>query len=88
MAQDNFKIESGLEIPPMQRVARESKYPFSKMRVNDSFFVPDVKPSTLHACITRFQKGPNGIEKNKPKKFVTRSVKEGNKNGVRVWRTE
>lgn len=33
-----FEIESGIEIPERQK--RQSKYPFSKLEIGESFFIP------------------------------------------------
>lgn len=82
-----IKIERGVPIPLVDKPERESKYPFGEMEIEESFFVPNTKPSSMHACISRFKKS-----KGSERKFTVRSVteKQGDKDveGVRIWRIE
>lgn len=84
IAAAQFQIERGVEVPPPARLDRAIKYPFDKMELKDSVFIPDVKAPTIHACLTRFKKHPRGIGK----KFSVRTLTEDGVAGVRVWRTE
>lgn len=84
-ANTGFTIDDDIA-PPTGRAARQSAYPFDKLEVNQSFFVPaeDVDQAKLlgrltTACSNRSKKGG---------KFIARkwTGKDGVL-GVRVWRT-
>jgi len=84
-----FDIESNIPLPV--RAKRGSSYPFAKMAVGDSFFVgtadeAEDKRATarLSAAIRVFRKGS---EANGARRFAVCTVQEGDKAGVRVWRT-
>lgn len=72
-----FKIEKGVPIPP--KIASSiKKYPFEKLKIGDSFFVPlaDGKsPSSLFSAISQAKKRL-GIN------LFSAKVKDGR----RVWR--
>lgn len=83
-SRDGYIIESGIPIPAIQsdamRVYGRPKYPWSKMREGDSFFVPGdgraqqqikLSSATARRCL-----------RHDGERYVTRKV-EG---GVRVWR--
>jgi hypothetical protein len=69
-----FVIESDV---PIQSRTKQCKYPFAKLEVGDSFFVPGIKMSVLSSAAS-------GARKRTGFKFTTRTV-DG---GVRTWRTE
>lgn len=75
-----LEIEKGIEVPSGRC---ETKYPFSRMEVGDSFFVP-----CAQAVKRKLQSnlGAYGLRcasnQKSGQKFVTRQV-EG---GIRVWR--
>lgn len=76
-----IKIEKNIPIP-----VTEIKYPFDKMDVGDSFFIPenDKKVRLKIQCAVRSY---FNIYKKKTKatmKIISKSLE----NGVRVWRTE
>lgn len=72
-----IEIEKGVPVAPKAGGASPPKYPWKKMAVGDSFFVPKVKPSSLsRQAHLAAQAIGNGT------RFITRTV-EG---GVRVWR--
>jgi len=72
-------IEKGVPLPALRRAGRKSKYPFAEMEPGDSFFVKDVKASSLHTSALCFAK------RHQPAwKFVTRKV-EG---GTHIWRVK
>lgn len=75
-----FKVESGI---PMERQPRETKYPFDKMKVTDSFLVPKngKSPNSIRPAIYAALKNFNKNQK-KPIKLSMLTVKEG----LRVWR--
>jgi len=77
-----MKIDKNVPIPETQyRGQKESKYPFDKLGIGDSFFIEcnkenaRAKQSTLCALASRFGK-------NKRKSFIVKQVL----GGVRVWR--
>lgn len=72
-------IDKNIPLPVIERpqlVTRNSKYPWTKMEINDSFFVKDVK-------IKNFSGSAYAAGKRTGHKFAVRSM-DG---GVRVWRT-
>jgi hypothetical protein len=69
-----FKIESDVPVPDERR---RFKYPWSEMKVGDSFFVENGSQNVLSTAGRQYGRFHGG-------KFSTR--KEGN--GVRVWRIE
>ena len=72
-----YVIEKGIPTPELRALAvRRTKYPFAKMKIGDSFFVPNGKVNTISVSVATFHKN------NKPKRFTCRTV-EG---GIRVWR--
>lgn len=69
-----FEIEKGVAIPRGR--GRAGMYPFRKMEVGDSFFVPGATAKHLSSCACQFS-ARHGW------KFSVRTV-DG---GARVWRT-
>lgn len=69
-----FKVEKGIPVPAFKDAY---KYPFSNMKVGDSFFVPMNDPICRKVSYASFQYG-----KRHKQKFKIRSV-DG---GVRCWR--
>jgi hypothetical protein len=80
-----IEIEQGVPVPvPSRRVRGQSKYPFLKMEVGDSFFVasePGRMLATQQAIRAAMRKG---LSLRSHLKFTTRRV-EG---GIRCWRME
>ena len=82
---EDIKIEHGIPItttpPPNAR-----KYPFNKMEIGDSFFVPVER----NAKRCRVGAAAFSYGRRKGKKFSTRTVfdDDGNTIGHRVWRVE
>lgn len=70
-----FLIEK--EIPPAP-IQRPAKYPFREMEIGDSFFVVGVPMTCIHGCARR----------HRPRRFICRSTRENDIQGIRVWRTE
>lgn len=77
----NIAVESNVEIPSIVR-GKESKYPFARMNVNDSFF-----SETSNARSAALQYARNNTAKGNPVKFVSRNVTENGVTGFRIWRT-
>lgn len=86
-----FTIEKGIPIP--QNAGRKSKYPFSDMKVGDSFFVEGKTAAGLYASCRKASEKLDA-------KFIARTVSEDvweeddegdtvekTLEGVRVWRT-
>jgi hypothetical protein len=82
--QTEYILESGVPIPPTKQGAR---YPFDKMAIGQSFFVPaGGKPlsrvQSLLIVSARQWKMQTGTKAT----FITRQDKEHG--GVRIWRTQ
>ena len=73
--EEPYKIETGVPLP---RLKNTRKYPFDKMKVGDSFFVPNGKIGTIGNAVFMWNR------EHRDSQFISRSV-EG---GVRVWRTK
>lgn len=72
-----YAIEKGIPAPDMRSVRKKlAKYPFAKMKVGDSFFVPEGKLTRISTSMAYFH------NHNKPKRVTARTI-EG---GVRIWR--
>lgn len=74
------KVDNMIPIP--KRAGRRStKYPWSSMEVNDSFFVTGISATSMSsACVRRSERSGG--------KFTVRTVEEDGVKGVRVWRIE
>jgi hypothetical protein len=72
-------LQKGVPIPPAQP-KRTSKYPFTSMKVNDSFFTTGAMAASVQHLARRSTKhlGWN---------FTSRAVTENGQRGVRCWRT-
>jgi hypothetical protein len=96
-----FEIEDGITVPEKSKKAgRGEQYPFSKLSVGQSFFVPNTESPTGDAVVTlkrtaysaekRFDK----VEASKGKRFtvaafIVKDNETGDETvGARVWRTE
>lgn len=73
-AEEQIKIES--DIPYPKRLSLAEKYPFGKMKVNDSFYT-ELSRKLIAGAASRYGRRNN-------KRFSIRS--EGS--GCRVWRIE
>ena len=67
-----IKIDKGIPLPKAAK--RGSKYPWSEMKIGDSFFV-EGEPKGLY-----------GSAKDYNVKIAVRKAVENGKSGVRVWR--
>lgn len=86
---DHFKIEDGIEIPAHRSTAGGSRYPLTRLRPKQSFFVPEPKDggkraldgisSTIRATARRHN---IAIETRK----VVETFKGKETKGIRVWR--
>ena len=72
-----YEIEKDVELE-----GYGSKYPFKKMKVGDSFFVPH--PEAKQARQAALGRNKRKRNPNNPMRFITRTT-EG---GVRIWRVE
>jgi hypothetical protein len=76
----NITIENNIPIPPKGR-GRKRIYPFEKMSIGDSFYVPAKKANAVRYCAHFYR------SRNKDFHFTTRSEKGADGGyGVRVWR--
>jgi len=84
-----YEVEQGQEIPEIDYGANR-KYPFIKMRVGDSFFVPleDVAHSKDPLSVVSSAASIWGKRKNQ--KYTTRTVRNDDYEviGFRVWRID
>lgn len=69
------QIDKGVPVP----TDNYFRYPFRRMEVGDSFFVPFV-PKRVQSAAAYFTR------RNPQYRFCTRTVKEKGVNGVRCWR--
>lgn len=78
-----YSIEKNVAIPTIERPNRKTgayKYPFAKMEVGDSFFVPINREKELKSVASSSSLYGSKLGR----KFTTRKVV----GGVRVWRIE
>lgn len=73
-----YNIEKNIPFPSNIVIKRREKYPFSQLKLGDSFLVPDGKMSTISVSVAKYNKN---MQK---RRFRARTVKEG----VRVWRVQ
>ena len=83
-----YKTEKDISIPsidfnPPTLGSTQTKYPFKKMEVNESFFVP-LNGELRHLIQNRIL-GSCRYHRLKPKKFTTRYIKSPIE-GIRCWR--
>lgn len=75
----SFAIDDDIALPETTRT-RAEKYPWSKLEVNQSFFVPGAKVETFYTLCSSASKKHGG-------KFIARRWDGANGvAGVRVWR--
>lgn len=74
-----FTPQSNIPIPRIR--TNQAKYPWDKMWVGASFFVPGASPSGMSATMKY-------AAKKRGWKFTRRTVVENGVKGVRVWRIE
>jgi len=82
-----FVIENDVPVPA-KKYDRISKYPFSKMAVGQSFFVPQVKDEESGELIPKNDGGIRASAKKYDAKFSIRKVTENGVDGWRCWRVE
>jgi len=76
--QQEFAIASGLPIPETRQGA-PCKYPWDKLAVGDSFFIPGKTSQTISPA-------RQSAEHTRGTKYASRTVEENGVRGVRVWR--
>lgn len=85
-----FEIESGIPVPA--RARRGSTYPFAAMKVNDSFFVGTADEAEDAKAVARIAAAARIFRRGNPSfaasQYISRPVTEGDKVGVRTWRTK
>ena len=75
-----FKIDSDVPMPTADPRGKPEKYPFSKLSIGQSFFVPGANAAISAAATS--------AKKRTGFRFKVRSVEEGGLVGKRVWRVE
>ena len=83
----SFEIQDGISIPT-KSYNRASKYPFSKMAVGQSFFVPQVLNEETGELTPPSDGGIRASAKKYDAKFSIRKVTENGVDGWRCWRGE
>ena len=79
-----FDIEKNIKLTKTQKVAGESKYPFSKMEIGDSFFVSENAEKPTANTVRQMA---HNFGKKSGAKFSARVVvEEGKGRGLRIWR--
>ena len=77
---DLIQIEGGIPVP--SRNLCKEKYPLSRMKVGDSFFL-----SATKGAERRLRGAVSARAKRLQQKFTVRRVTENAVSGLRVWRT-
>lgn len=72
----SFAIETGVPIP--KKGSSRLVYPFGKMNVGDSFFIPNGCANSLNSCAR------NALGRGN---YVIRKCTVSGVTGMRVWRT-
>lgn len=77
-----IEVEKRVLIPERKGGGRNRKYPWDKLKVGDSFFIPHAsKGFSIYSCLKHY----NNSVKKKDNISVTQRREEG---GLRVWRTK
>lgn len=74
-------IDKGVAIPTGKTGGGKSKYPWSTMELNDSFYVAGAKVETFYTLCSSASKKHGG-------KFICKKWQENGTSGVRVWKSE
>ena len=80
-ARTEFQVQKGIEIPERGPLSRSCIYPWNKMEIGDSFFLPNYK-------ISQVSSGACAAGKRYGKMYITRTLIENDIKGVRVWRVK
>jgi len=81
----SFEIENNVPMPEVFEHAA-SVYPWEKMNVGDSFYVPVRTDGS--DTLSRLRNRLNQSRTNAHKKYGIRTVTKPDANGIRVWRCE
>lgn len=86
----HYEIEKKIEIPPRGVRTTRRKYPFNKLGIGDSFFVPIEELSYSKDPSSLVSSAASVYGRRKGGKFVTRQVlnENGEVSGYRVWRID
>lgn len=80
------KVETGVPIPERARSSgRPSLYPWAKMEVGSSFFVPLPAGETLKQLSVTLRTSASSRGRRHGEEYVVRASRK--ERGVRVWRT-
>jgi len=80
----SFEIEDGIEIPDRDTI--QSSYPFDKLEVGQSFFVPGKTAQQMSAAKAHWRK--KFPDRQWVNKKSTKEINGEVVEGVRVWRSE
>lgn len=75
---DEFQIDTDIPMPTVTR-SRQSKYPWGKLEVGNSFFIKGRKPQSISTTRRYAQKKYNA-------QYTAQLVTENEVQGTRVWR--
>ena len=76
-----YKIDRNVPIPGKNNLNGLRKYPFSTMNKGESVFIAGKTLTNIAGCYSF-------LKKAKGMKFTARTLTEGGKRGLRVWRVE
>ena len=79
-----FEIERGIPIPSKLTRYRESKYPFRKMAVGESFFAPFVEGHTTRKS---FRNTLSSMARDQTAESGWKFSMRTEESGIRMWRT-
>ena len=85
-----YPIDKNVPLPKNFKPLGVTKYPLRKMKIGDSFFMPDEKGLEEKAARQRVYSAAGNIRKTPKFKMFRvdiRRMKKGRKDGLRVWRT-
>jgi hypothetical protein len=86
MTRHQFVIEKNVPLPKSNRGRGNTRYPFGRMDIGDSFFI--AAPENATATQQRISSAATHFAARHACRFTTREVMEDGVIGVRIWRIE
>lgn len=83
-----YVIEDDIEIPPTRALGGGSKYPISRLKVGQSFFVRDVDPKRVSGVRNTLAAAARKVGYAVTSRARTEKIKGKEVFGVRVWRIQ
>lgn len=81
MRNTDIGVDPEIEIEKGIPFMRRRNYPFKKMKVGESFFIPSATPRTAQSSIAAVAR-----RDFRERKFSTAIIRTGPQTGVRCWR--